>query len=195
MKGKPIGIVVILVVFMGIAPAAAQQVEPPYDPAILPQEYVGPPLPLNVADSMANSGAARLSYPISVPPGRKGMAPRLSLEYNSSGRNGMTGVGWSLSLGAIQRSTRNGLDYKSAAFEHDGEELVTRPDWGAGFYGARREEAFSRYQVASAASGWIMTTRDGVRYSFGSQPGSRQENEFGVFQWCLDRVEDPNGNF
>jgi hypothetical protein len=66
---------------------------------------------------------------------------------------------------------------------------------GAGFYGAKREEQFSKYQVVPASSGWIMTTRDGIRCYFGSQAGSRQENHLGVFQWCLDRVEDPNGNY
>jgi RHS repeat-associated protein len=193
MKSMSSGILAVLIVYACVAPAGAQ-VEPPYDPTILPQEYAGPPLPIKEPDSMANSGAARLSYPIAVPPGRRGISPRLSLEYNSGGRNGIAGVGWSLSTGAIQRSTRNGLTYAGTAFEHDGEELAARPDWGPGFYGAKREERFSKYQLTSASSGWVMTTRDGVCYSFGSQAGSRQENPFGVFQWWLDRVEDTNGN-
>jgi len=129
MKSKSVVIFGLLMIVMSAAQTGAQ-VEPPYDPAILPQEYAGPPLPVKEPDSMANSGAARLSYPIAVPPGRKNMAPKLSLEYNSGGRNGIAGVGWSLSLGAIQRSTRNGLNYAGTAFEHDGEELAARPDWG-----------------------------------------------------------------
>ena len=194
MKSKSVVIFGLLMIVMSAAQTGAQ-VEPPYDPAILPQEYAGPPLPVKEPDSMANSGAARLSYPIAVPPGRKNMAPKLSLEYNSGGRNGIAGVGWSLSLGAIQRSTRNGLNYAGTAFEHDGEELAARPDWGSGFYGAKREERFSKYQLVSASSGWVVTTREGVRYFFGSQTGSRQESPLGVFQWCLDRVEDANGNY
>jgi RHS repeat-associated protein len=194
MKNKSIGILGLLMIFLLTGQIDAQ-VEPPYDPAILPQEYAGPPLPIQEPDSIANSGAARLSYPIAVPPGRKNMAPKLSLEYNSGGRNGIVGVGWSLPLGAIQRSTRYGLNYAGTAFEHDGEELAARPDWGSGFYGAKREERFSKYQMVSASSGWVVTTRDGVRYFFGSQTGSRQESPLGVFQWCLDRVEDANGNY
>ncbi len=186
---------VLMLILLGwVAPAAAQ-VEPPYDPEILPQEYAGPPLPVKEPESIVNSGAARLSYPIAVPPGRRGAAPRLCLEYNSGGRNGIAGVGWGLTIGAIRRATRNGLDYAGAAFEHDGAELAPRPDWGLGFFGAKREERFSRYQLLSASSGWVMTTRDGVRHFFGTRPDSRQENPFGVFQWCLDRVEDANGNY
>lgn len=194
MKSKSNGILAVLIVLACVA-AAGAQVEPPYDPSILPQENAGQPTTIAVPEKIANSGAARLSYPIFLPPGRRAMAPRLALEYNSGGRNGMVGVGWNLSLPVIQRSTRNGLDYKGSRFEHDGEELAPRPDWGAGAYGAKREEHFSKYQLSSPSAGWVVTTREGIRYTFGAQTGSRLENPYGIFQWCLDRVEDPNGNY
>ena len=168
---------------------------PPYDPTILPAENYSPPLPFNVPEKAGNIGAARLSYPILVPPGRRGTAPQLTLEYTSGGGNGPMGVGWRLSLSVIQRSTRNGLFYKGTSFEHDGEELVPRPDWGNGYYGAKRETLFSKYQMTSPDKGWVISTRDGVKYYFGASTASQINNSYGVFQWCLDRVEDPNGNF
>ncbi|MBI4849135.1 MAG: hypothetical protein HY808_11270 [Nitrospirae bacterium] len=58
-----------------------------------------------------NSGAAVTSIPIEVPPGRKGIQPNIALNYNSSGRNGWLGVGWSLDMGAIQRNTKWGVNY------------------------------------------------------------------------------------
>jgi len=42
-----------------------------------------------------------LNIPIEVPPGRKGIEPKLSLSYNSYSSNGWTGMGWNLDLGSI----------------------------------------------------------------------------------------------
>ncbi|WP_159445433.1 choice-of-anchor D domain-containing protein [Rhizobacter sp. OV335] len=47
--------------------------------------------------SVAQSGAATFTYAVQVPPGIRGMAPNLSLDYSSLSRaNGIAGVGWSL---------------------------------------------------------------------------------------------------
>jgi len=42
------------------------------------------------------SGSASYSIPLVVPPGRAGMQSPLSLNYCSSGGNGLLCVGWSL---------------------------------------------------------------------------------------------------
>lgn len=49
--------------------------------------------------SVDNKGAANYSLPLSVPPGRGGLQPSLSLIYNSAGGNGPLGLGWALSYG------------------------------------------------------------------------------------------------
>ncbi|MBV1909340.1 MAG: VCBS repeat-containing protein [Kangiellaceae bacterium] len=47
-----------------------------------------------------SGGAASYSIPITLPPGRAGMQPSVSLNYSSRNGNGIMGVGWSLSAGS-----------------------------------------------------------------------------------------------
>ncbi|UXI68537.1 FG-GAP-like repeat-containing protein [Tahibacter amnicola] len=44
-----------------------------------------------------DGGAATYTIPITVPPGRKGMQPSVSLSYSSRAGNGIAGIGWSVS--------------------------------------------------------------------------------------------------
>jgi RHS repeat-associated protein len=99
------------------------------------------------------AGAATYTVPIQVPPGTAGMAPSLSLNYNSQASNGLMGVGWSLGgLSSITRCpqtvaqdgvplgiTRTNTD----RFCLDGQRLMTAITTGgttAGAYGAHLTE-------------------------------------------------------
>ena len=105
-------------------------------------------------ETVSHSGAAVTSIPILAPPGRAGLAPSLSLTYTSYAKNGWIGVGFGLEPGAIQRSTKWGLDYQGREFTASlggaGAELVPRPDWGSQMYGARIEGAFVKYLFKGA---------------------------------------------
>ncbi len=77
-----------------------------------------------------NKGTANLSYPITVPAGRRGMQPDLNITYNSSGGNGILGLGWDLNISSISVETRWGVPYfdqnkESETYLLDGETLVT----------------------------------------------------------------------
>ena len=153
-------------------------------------------------DTLQQSGAAVTRIPVQVPPGRLGLAPQLALAYNSYARNGWLGVGFGLEIGAIQRSTKWGVDYQGRDFSVSlgggADELVARPDWGGAMYGARIESAFTKYLFKGATDGWEAWLKDGRRLYFGSSAAARQDdpaNPARVFKWCLDRVEDSNGNW
>jgi RHS repeat-associated protein len=143
---------------------------------------------------------ATLKVPIKTPPGRLGMAPKLNLVYNNYRGNGWIGVGWYLNLGAIQRSTKRGLDYTANDYvdtTNGSNDLVARTDWGTNYYGAKIEGKVTKYHYNGSGSGWEVTTRDGTKYYYGENSNSRQEFASGakIFKWCLDKVQDVHGNY
>ena len=98
-------------------------------------------------EASLSAGAATLSIPISVPPGRGGISPHLALTYNSYQGNGWVGIGWNLDLGTIQGSTKKGLNYAPwdfvAAVNGSSSELIPRGDWGEHYFGAKIDAALS----------------------------------------------------
>jgi hypothetical protein len=153
------------------------------------------------SDAYIFTGAATNAIPIIVAPGRGGLAPNLTLQYNSYRDNSWVGRGWDLDVSAIQRSTKRGLNYSANDYVvvKDGShaELVPRSDWD-GAYGTKIEGAFTKYTF-NGDSGWQAIARDGTKYFYGQTAASRQEYKYysvtRVFKWCLDRVEDVNGNY
>ena len=152
-----------------------------------------------VPDSYEFTGAVLYSIPIQIPLGRNGIQPLLNLAYNSYQKNSWVGVGWDLEMGAIQRSTKRGVDYYADDYvvvkEGYSSELVERSEWGQNFYGARIEEVFTKYYFNPVTGGWEAYARDGTKYFYGSRAVSRQDNMHGIFKWCLDKVVDTHGNF
>ena len=148
------------------------------------------------------TGALTTSIPIEVPPGRSGIQPSLNLAYWSGSGNGWVGQGWKLELGAVERQTRFGLNYSGDdySFRLNGaaSDLVAI---GSGEYRAKIEGGFTRLRKLTAADGkpyWEATDKKGTRYLFGQTAASRMADpgDAGkIFKWCLDRVEDTNGNF
>ena len=103
-------------------------------------------------------------------------------------------------MGSIQRNITSpmGLNYNGTDFvariNGSTSDLVSRPEWGQGCYGAKIEGAFTRYCLASPTGGWEVTDKSGTKYYYGSSANSRLESTSGVFKWALDRVQDVNGN-
>ena len=149
--------------------------------------------------TMLSTGAATYSIPIEVPPGRGNIAPNLSLTYNSYSGNSWVGVGWNLDMGAIQRSTKHGLDYGKADYvavvQNSISEIVPRPDWGSGLYSNKIEGVFLKYHLTSG-NAWEVTDKSGTIYYYGTNEDSRQQTDnTHIFKWYLDKVKDVNGNY
>lgn len=152
-----------------------------------------------------NTGVAKKNIPIMLPQGRKGIEPSVSLNYNSNSQNGWLGIGWTLDMGAIQRETRWGLNYTGPLSNQYNfvknnllSRLVPRGDWGANYYGAKIESEFTKYYYDSTSGGWVVTAKDGTKYYYGSASASRQADPADatrIFKWCLDKVQDTNGNY
>jgi RHS repeat-associated protein len=149
------------------------------------------------------TGSAVTTIPIEVPPGRGGITPNLTLAYRNMQKNGWLGVGWDLDMGAIQRATKFGVTYPAtlpgtdfvAMVNGAASELVSRGDWGANYFGAKIEGQFSKYYYNPVTGGWEVTAKTGTKYYYGSTSASRQDSGSQVFKWCLDKVQDKNGNY
>lgn len=163
--------------------------------------------------AMQPTGAATYSIPIIVPPGTSGMTPSLSLSYNSQGRNGLVGVGWSLEgLPSISRcprtlvqdGARGGVNYDTNdRFCIDGQRLISI----SGTYGADgteyRTEIESFVKVVSrgtAGTGpaWFeVRTKAGQRLEFGNTTDSRvlAQGKTTARDWMVNKVSDTKGNY
>ncbi|KYF76640.1 hypothetical protein BE11_11925, partial [Sorangium cellulosum] len=150
----------------------------------------------------ANSrGAAQLTYPIEVPPGRHGIEPALAVTYESELGNGWLGVGWDLRVSAIEIDTRFGVPRTTGdeLYALDGEMLRAIPGQ-PGRYERRVEGAFDRIERLGADPGsyhWVVTDKNGTRYTYGQSANARLDDRSGaagIFRWGLELVEDTFGN-
>ncbi|WP_315799375.1 MULTISPECIES: FG-GAP-like repeat-containing protein [unclassified Bradyrhizobium] len=163
--------------------------------------------------SVGQSGSAGYSLPIALSPGSAGVAPSLSLDYNSQGGNGIVGVGWSLgglpSIGRCARTIVQDGVLGSVNFDAndrfclDGQRLVAV----SGAYGAegteyRTEvESFSRVisrGVAGTGPSWFeVRTKSGQVMEFGHTTDSQilAVGKSTARAWALSKLTDTKGNY
>lgn len=85
----------------------------------------------------AVNGTASMQVPFPLTPGRSGFTPGLSIDYNSGAGNSEFGLGWGLSLPAIQRKTDKRLPQYDDANDSDvfllagAEDLVPKLDFNS----------------------------------------------------------------
>jgi len=144
------------------------------------------------------TGSFSHSVPLTIPPGRKGMQPSLSLNYRSSNSNSWTGLGWSLNPGYIVRSTRLGppsYDDQKDTFYFITDAGTTELVWLIdNLYQAKIESSFAKFFKESNDS-WRVLGKDGSQLFFGQSGESKETSPFGTFSWYLTKAIDNNNNY
>jgi len=167
----------------------------------------------------ALNGTAGLEIPLPLTPGRGGFTPALSVSYNSGSGNSEFGLGWGLSLPAIQRKTDRKLPLYDDAQESDvfllagAEDLVPVLDASGqraifsknGYtikrYRPRIEGLFARIELITrendSESWWRVTTKENITSYYGLSAASRitdPEQPQRIFKWLPDITIDHKGN-
>lgn len=162
-----------------------------------------------------NMGDARMNYPIELPPGRQGLAPQLSVNYNSGGGvggNGWLGLGWDLSIPSISVDTRWGAarydgNYETETYSLAGEQLTPVAHRGSlvpraldKVFHTRVEGQFKRIiRRGSHPTNytWEVTEKNGTVHKYGSCDPNTEilGSGSGRYLWALCETRDASGNF
>lgn len=163
-----------------------------------------------------HTGTGNFSIPISIPSGRNGFQPALTLGYSTGGGNGPFGLGWNLSIPGVSRLTSKGIpryrdnsnDEDADIFVLSGAEDLVPVETGDGFvrYRPRTEGLFAHitHRITTSTNHWEVRSKDGLISTYGTA-GSRNadpaviadptaQDQAKIFAWRLTNTEDPFGN-
>ena len=153
------------------------------------------------------SGALTQTISLDIPPGRNGLQPDLSLDYNSqdTDQDSEVGYGWSLSIPYVERLNKTGSQnlYSPNAYftsSFDGELATTTTGTSTPqIYQARVDDGSLRqYTYATSTNSWTMYDKNGNEYLFGAGSQSQQSATTSpslVYKWMLEKEIDTNGNY
>src|SRR5205807_1662463 len=130
----------------------------------------------NTIEPQYFSGQLGGSYPISVPPGRGGMTPALSFQYQSGGGNGWLGAGWGLEVGSIERETKLGVSYTDDKYVFRSNEGLETLVAQGGTYATEIAARFEKFEKRTASDGrpfWVVTDTRGMVREYGATAASR----------------------
>lgn len=146
------------------------------------------------------TGAASYVYPITLPPGRNGTAPSLSLVYSSSNPlRGGVAAGWTMPIPMIQRESTTGVLHTTTYYTSSlsgGQRLVPLPDGdepvpsGSTAYRAKKDDQYIRYQ-SDGDGDWYAYAPSGMSYDFTT---SDHTSGYPDTRWWLSTESDPFGN-
>ncbi|MBI2548848.1 tandem-95 repeat protein [Candidatus Woesearchaeota archaeon] len=144
------------------------------------------------------SGSAGYSYPLQVPPGVNGLQPSITINYNShqGSRKGIVGTGWGMSTDFIYRDiehTRSNSSDDTFSVSLNGMTMKLVYDTVDSLYHTEHE---TYMYITRDGNGWLLKSKDGTTYRFGSTTSSTLESSLETYTsvWYLDQVIDVHGN-
>src|SRR5581483_7878848 len=147
-----------------------------------------------------STGTGTFGIALDLPHGPNDIGPKLTLRYDTGSPNGPFGLGWTLPLPRLLRSTSFGRprfdERDTIVLEGSGPLVVDgaalRPQVDTGDW--RIEAANAADAPGTYASGFVVTDRAGTRFLLGSSPDSRLDGSTGVpWMWLLHQIEDNVG--
>jgi YD repeat-containing protein len=157
------------------------------------------------------SGTGTYTIPLQLPRGHAGLTPQLALEYQHTGKNGLLGIGWSMTgLSVITRCPQtvaqdgivNPVHYVvTDQYCLDGNRLrLTSGSQGTDSSQYRSElETYSLIIAhGSGTNGpiWFEVRRkDGLYYEYGNSPDSQVSGTAGTRVWALSAIRDRASNY
>lgn len=145
-----------------------------------------------------SSGALTYSYNFELPPGKNGLTPNFSLDYNSqnSDPTSITGYGWSISIPTVKRLNLYGVNqlYNNNDFVSSisGELVAVAPNV---FAPKTDHGEFIQYTLQNNSI--TAKTKDGTTFFYGSTGQAQHydpNNASHIYEWYLEKVQDPQGN-
>jgi RHS repeat-associated protein len=143
-----------------------------------------------------STGTGTYAIRLDLPNGPNDIGPHLSLRYDTAGGNGPFGMGFSIPMPRLLRSTATGYPQYTGEdtlmLEGAGPLLSTEP----GLY--RPQVDGGAWRAEASGDGFRLTDREGVFYFLGQSPGARlfktSPGAERIYAWHLERIEDPLGN-
>jgi RHS repeat-associated protein len=140
--------------------------------------------------------------PLTVPPGRNGLQPSLSLSYSSrpSQEVNLFGHGWSVSIPYIERKNYTGSENlygtSTVFFSSISGDLVTTTS--ASVFKTKVDDGSFLQYAFSSSTGWTVVDKRGTTYKFGTSSSTQvvdPGNSTHIFRWMLQEVRDTNDNY
>lgn len=142
-----------------------------------------------------HTGTGSYSIPLDIPNGPGDIAPKLTLQYQTTGGQGPFGYGFGLSRLAVKRS----IEKRIPSFTESDPLIIAGggelADMGDGTY--RLNPDTNGWIVTREGGGFRIVDNAGKYYRLGTSGNGRQTFDIGgseaVFSWNIEEIEDPLG--